>query len=617
VDPEGSPSGGVESIQVRSGRGSAGLVLARPGQGDVSRFAMSSGDASVDAEAFAYFSGGTVIDPGLHRLDEAAQAALIDVQPGELSFSGVPDSLADLQPGDAITSPPVAMAPEGLLRHVVHVAQPAGDLVVHTSPGSIQEVYRQTDLSLGVGNGIKPIPGPDAGRPDGRRIANGQCRPSGWLIGARIGCEINEHGLGYDVTIGASIAADVQISLHIGHDDWFYGQLSAAATASLAFDSTTSASVTLSKSFETEFPVDACTFELPEIGVFFFCHPGVEVEASGTLSAGISGHATIGGSAQLSIDSQAGTSFSHSTTKVAGAQMTTQDPAALVASVVPQITWRLDESPVGIHAGIPLSLNFNFDPCAVHVTGSVGVEVGLSVHAFWLVGLDVSRSLNSPALQLHTQTLRNCIYWTGTIDYNAFGVHDDGASVERLKGTASGSLVAPTKAEVRSSGFQFIHVNGSGVDVLRTKVGCGNPPHYVWNKQTDDWGGDFTANDTGTPSLTIIPANDLGRWLVTMSVLTSDGLTVPGERSTISNETTPEGGCKQVPAGPTAYPYWSRAYGFVDPRVNRGFIANQFYFDAPVGTMSVGGHRSVTDASGFTYRMNFILSKHCTTKSMC
>src|SRR5262249_29597634 len=150
-----------------------------------------------------------------------------------------------------------------------------------------------------------------------------------------------------------------------------------------------------------------------------------------------------------------------------------------------------------------------------------------------------------------------------------------------LKGSATGLLVAPKNGEVSPYGFQFINVNGSGVDVLKIHTDCGNPPSPAVDKYTSDWGGDFTASDTGTPSLTVLPADASGRWLVTMNVLTSDGLTVPGEQTTVINETTPEGGCTQETDGPNAFPYWSRAYGFVDKRVNNGYIADQFYFDAP------------------------------------
>jgi hypothetical protein len=618
VDAAGMPASGVEAMHLRKGAVSAGLLLAPPGEGDATTLATSRGQAHVTGEVYGYFGGGTVMAAGLHRLDASAQGAVTHIQPDSLTFSGQPASLGDIQEGDIITSTPIALAPNGLLRSVTLVDRSSGDLVLTTSPASMDQVFQQVDLSLGTSSSTTP-PTPTVARRRSGRGVLGPCSLGGHFIGARIECGLHVVTAAYTADISGSIHADLQLLLHVDPNPLnssFFVQVSGGADVSAEFSALADDSIEVKAPVvESELPVPECSFPIAP-GVIMGCHPGLVLEASGTVSNGDLGSGSVSASFTAAYDSATGGSFDHQFMHQGHATALDKSRMSVGVSLVPEIAWKVDESPLEVHAGLPLGVSFKLDGCGVLVSGTLGIEAGLGLDLFWNVGVDFTRSLTA-SVPLYSMPLHNCAYWTGTIFYKARSKVSSPTTSWQFHTSASGTI--KSQPDSPGEGNYSMPTTSTGAKVETATKQCGfGPEQTVVDKINTDWSGPLTYYFV-TPGLTIKRVDGGGgHWMVSMPSIGTNALKAKGHETTTTWSPDIFGVCHQTTDGPKNIDEWEYQLFFLDKSQCGSVVCENFVFLAPYGDMSASGSKTFqADASAPAYTFQYTLTKHCTIGRVC
>ena len=634
TDPTGSPSSGVEVLDHRKGGVAAGMLVVQPGQGDTSTFAEEHGQADVAAEAYGYFAGGTVIAAGFHRIDAGTAADITAVDATSVTFSGVPAALADIQVGDVFAGVSSVLAPDGLLRKVTGVTTPGGNLVLQTDPASLADVYQQGHLSIGLktktpvakaakaakANAATAAARSGAGAP--ALVGFPGCGISGYAIGVTLSCAAEQATPSADVRVGASITADLQLSFNFGHDDWLYVRESATAAASVSVTSTSGSTQVSLQAAWPEGPVGAdpppvpfCTVVIPEILVELGCHPEIEVEASGNLEGTLSAEAHASGTVTDSLDSQRDRfAVETSSTHGGSGDATGHVDAAVKVSVVPQVTWKIDESPLGLHVGVPISVNLEYDECTIAAFVSIDAEAGVEVEKFH-VGVDRSVSSNIWSGNAYQIPLKNCVYWTGHLDYDGVVHVTSPTQTQKFHTSASGILRQPHGIH-DSSGNYLVPLTGSGALTLKDTITCGfNPQQIVINEYDYNWSGNVTYLGQ-TPDLSV--GRVAGDWLFTMPSIGTNDLGTPGERTIHGWQSDLLGLCTQYDDGPYEYTekQWQFTFAGAD-MCGTSLVCSQFKIHAPYGVMHSAGTRTVHPDGQSTFTFGWSLDKHCTIAKRC
>jgi len=349
------------------------------------------------------------------------------------------------------------------------------------------------------------------------------------------------------------------------------------------------------------------------------CHPGISIEASGTISPQISVGGSISASFTAAYDSVTGASFGHSFTKSGHAEASLPSPKVTIGvSVVPQIAWRVDESPLEVHAGLPLGLTFAEDGCGVLVSASLSVEVGAGLQLFWdAVGFDFTKSWTVNSIPLFNLWLHNCAYWTGTIFYKAHALQTHSTGSWRFHTSATGTI--KPRPDSAGSGNYPMPTSSTGAKVEKEGKDCGfNPVQSVIDEIDTDWQGPMKYYDE-TPGLTIKRVDGTGgQWLVDMPAIGTNRLVTAGHETRMTWSPDIFGTCHQSTDGPNDILEWEYQFTFLDGSVCGGVVCSDFVFKAPYGVMSASGKRTYqADASSPAYTFEFTLNKHCTIGKVC
>jgi hypothetical protein len=542
VVPEHAPPG-VPSLRLRSNKSSAGLVPAESSSDDLASFAVSSGSAELSAEAYAYFAGGTVMDPGFRVLSEADLAAIqTDPPANSVTFSApVPSDLDDLAVGDIMQAGSSDHTPTGFLRKVISIDTSGSDLVVQTEDAGIADAVDRAELSWGSGakglnSSVQQSASPTQQGSNAKTAEvppETSCSANLFWVGASVGCGIHENVGGASLDVSESFQLSWEGSIDVGLTG---AHMTSTITASDTLTGTLSAGLTndeldYTKSLYEKFlgcpgsvAVPAiCSFTpFPPIGgLDLWITPtlSLDLKVNGHIDSGLTATGSVTKSASASFDSDSGTSLKFGLDQPEGnlTKDLTKGDAEVKVSAVASANFYLTFAPVlstfrdsvtdgtipstKLSASIKPYLRFNADFCAVRAFYGLDFSLSLALKALGISLVDVSWTHNITEKEIFDRPWRNCAVWSGTITVTEKASYDNGLPADQghyklvESGAASVTIHVPKDKEPPEDGIYHEKGAGSGLYKTKTWMSC-TDDQTVYFPYTEDvrWGGKLTVN---------------------------------------------------------------------------------------------------------------------------
>jgi hypothetical protein len=538
---------GVSSLRLRVTKPSAGMVPAQPSSESKSAFIPSKGSTQISAEAYAYFAGGTVMDPDFRTLSAADLAAIqTDPTPDSVTFSApVPSDLNDLAVGDVISAGVSDHTPSGFLRTVTAIDNSGSDLVVQTEDAGLADAVEHAHLSWGAGaNAPAPSQAKSAQTSRQRSAARAaassgvdgaKCTPDLFWVGASVDCGIHANENGASIDVSANFRLDWQGSIDVG----LLGvHMTSAITVSGSLGGMVSAGAgpselkydkNIYRKFlecpqSTNIPVTLCSISpFPPLGPLdLWITPvlSLDLKVSGHIDGGLSAQGSVADSATANFDSHGGHSLQINQPSFDGSltHSITKATADVKVALTPSADFYLTFAPITnlyrdklidktipstkLSASVPIYLRFEADACAVRGFFGVDLAISLGLRALGKTLVDLTWKHSLVDKEIFDHPWRNCAYWSGTLVVNERYYYDnqlpdDNGHVRNAeKGTSNLTIHAPKDQEPPEDGFYHEKGTGTGINVQKTWLDCyaGGNHHYFPFTTKVNWGGAETVD---------------------------------------------------------------------------------------------------------------------------
>jgi hypothetical protein len=536
---------GVPSLRLKASKPSAGLVPALPSSENNSSFVTSKGTTQVSAEAYAYFAGGTVMNPNFRTLSAADLAAIqSDPPPDSVTFSSpVPPDLNDLAVGDIISAGGSDHTPTGFLRTVTSIDNSGADLIVQTEDAGLADAVEQAHLSWGgttkaaapsLTQSVQASPRRAAARSAASTQDGPSCSPDFFAVGASIDCSVHTNQNGVNIDVSQSFRLDWQGTIDVGllgvHmtsaitvSDTLTGELSAGAT-----DAELDYTKNLYQKFltcpqSTSLPEADCSISpFPPIGPLdLWITPvlSLDLKVTGHIDAGLSatGSFTKSATANFGTDSAPTLDLNEPSFEGNVTKQLAKGDADVKIAAVPSVNLYLTFAPVltsfrdklidgtfpstKLSASLSPYLRFTADFCAVKGYIGLDLSIGLTLKALGFTLADVSWSPNIGEKEMFDHPWRNCAYWTGTLIVRESLYYDNGLPADQghykavEKGSSTVTIHAPKDKEPPEDGFYHEKGSGSGLRTEKQWLGCTNSlgaTTYSPFTTTTRWSGALT-----------------------------------------------------------------------------------------------------------------------------
>ena len=614
VDAAGATPTGASALTVAPGSTRAGLVLAPPASSNATRLATSTGQATVSAESYGYFSGGLILATGLRVLTASSTGALTSVTASSLTFRGTPTQLSVLHVGDVLAAGSTAMTPDGLLRTVVSVSSSGGNLVLATRQARLTDAIVQGTVAAGTS--AAGVTTAAVTFPLG--AGSGSCAVSGALFrgGTTLSCSDSISGTagGGGVAWSADISASASFAVNLSANVQFGLPPTVSLTTGVTAGAVTTGSVRASASADLDesFPMGERRFApiTLEVGIPIVIVPifTAQLHITGHVDATFQATGEVHASFGTSYTTGQGFTTSHNTGGSGSGGFSSAQQPKVTAAFEPTIEASLyGVAGTGVTATVRPYVELAADSC--DITGKAGVDLVLGL-TFSLWGQDlVDQSVSIPlvATNLFTTHWRNCAVWSGTISYRALDhVGASPAYTLDLQGSSSMSISPVTSPP--EFGVYPATASGSGASKEQWPDYCydnAGVKHDVQQHQDVTWSGPLTmSGSAAAPTVTITPAGDVATgWLLGVSL----GYTIPGtvHRYGIASNCTAYDDTTDTATG-------YGVFGLIDKRFAARW-SDGARFDLPAGARTATGTRTLpqdgTDVGG---SITYSLTKTCT-----